>query len=101
VDINSAFASQEETSLEDLRQKVADLKQELDMSPRAFEDKLLQKLREEILESKKQMQNQLKADLEAERQRMKTGSKQREELKQGNRQLQQEVHRLKQNMGRK
>ena len=53
VDINSAFASQEETSLEEMRQKVADLKQELEMSPRQFEDKLLQKLREEILENKK------------------------------------------------
>jgi hypothetical protein len=32
---------------------VADLKQELEMSPRQFEDKLLQKLREEIVENKK------------------------------------------------
>ena len=47
--MNSAFASQEESTLEEMRQKVADLKQELDMSPRQFEDKLLSKLREEIL----------------------------------------------------
>jgi hypothetical protein len=40
-DINSAFISQEESSLEEMRQKVADLKQELEMSPRQFEDKLL------------------------------------------------------------
>ena len=83
--MNSAFASQEDTTIEEMRQKVADLKQELEMSPRQFEDKLLSKLREEILENKKQMQSQLKNDLEAERQRMKQGNRQRDELKQGNR----------------
>ena len=39
-------------SLDELRQKIADLKQELEMSPRQFEDKLLSKLREEIVNNK-------------------------------------------------
>lgn len=84
-----------------MRQKVADLKQELEMSPRQFEDKLLSKLREEIQENKRQMQNQLKQDLEAERHRMKQGNRQRDELKQGNMQLQNEVNRLKHNIAKK
>ena len=99
--MNSAFASQEDTTIEEMRQKVADLKQELEMSPRQFEDKLLSKLREEILVNKNQMQSQLKSDLEAERQRMKKGNRQRDELKQGNRQLQNEVQRLKHNIAKK
>ena len=45
------------------------------MSPRQFEDKLLSKLREEILQNKKQMQSQLKEDLASERQRMKQGNR--------------------------
>ena len=45
------------------------------MSPRQFEDKLLSKLREEILHNKKQMQSQLKEDLAAERQNMKQGNR--------------------------
>jgi uncharacterized protein involved in exopolysaccharide biosynthesis len=45
------------------------------MSPRQFEDKLLSKLREEILQNKKQMQSQLKEDLAAERQNMKQGNR--------------------------
>lgn len=40
-----------------MKQKVIDLQQELNMSPRKFEDKLLHKLREEIMHSKQQMQN--------------------------------------------
>ena len=99
--MNSAFASQEDTTIEEMRQKVADLKQELEMSPRQFEYKLLSKLREEILVNKNQMQSQLKSDLEAERQRMKKGNRQRDELKQGNRQLQNEVQRLKHNIAKK
>jgi len=36
---------QEDESMEALHKKLADLKQELEMSPRQFEDKLLHKLR--------------------------------------------------------
>lgn len=38
----------EMASVAELKQKIADLKAELDLSPRQFEDKLLYKLREEI-----------------------------------------------------
>ena len=47
-----------EQSLEELRQKIADLKQELEMSPRQFEDKLLSKLREEIVNNKNHLNNE-------------------------------------------
>ena len=49
-------AEENEEHLADLRQKISDLKHELEMSPRQFEDKLLHKLREEILTSKQRMQ---------------------------------------------
>lgn len=52
-----------EEHLADLRQKIADLKHELEMSPRQFEDKLLHKLREEILTSKQRMQTQIQTEM--------------------------------------
>ena len=45
-------AANEEQTLNELKQKIQDLKSELEMSPRQFEDKLLHKLREEIIVSK-------------------------------------------------
>lgn len=49
----------EYASVAELKQKIADLKAELELSPRQFEDKLLHKLREEIMLSKQKMQAQL------------------------------------------
>ena len=51
----SQMQSTDPATLQELKQKMADLKQELEMSPRQFEDKLLQKLREEIIQSKQKM----------------------------------------------
>ena len=70
------------------------------MSPRQFEDKLLHKLREEIIQSKARMQDRLNQELEGERQKMKDTAlnKQNEEIKQSNNQLRKQVTRLKQSV---
>jgi len=47
-----------------------DLQQELDMSPRRFEDKLLTKLREEINISKEKMEKQLILEMQEEQARI-------------------------------
>ena len=86
------------TTLQELRQKITDLKQELEMSPRQFEDKLLQKLREEIIQSKQKMQEQLKQELQEERQRMRQQlgqNRQKEQLRSGNIELSQEVNKMR------
>ena len=86
------------TTLQELRQKITDLKQELEMSPRQFEDKLLQKLREEILQSKQKMQEQLKQELQEERQRMRQQlgqNRQKEQLRSGNIELSLEVNKMR------
>ena len=80
----------------DLQQKINDLKAELDMSPRQFEDKLLQKLRHEIMISKEQMQDQLNQEMLMERQRV--ASKEmanKHQLRQHNQELREEVTKLK------
>lgn len=51
--------SDDQANIDELKQKIADLKAELEMSPRQFEDKLLYKLREEIQISKQKMQQQM------------------------------------------
>ena len=87
---------QEDESMEALHKKLADLKQELEMSPRQFEDKLLHKLKQEIQSSKQQMQEQLQSELSEERDRMKQRTnKTKDNLQKGNKQLQKEANRLK------
>ena len=61
---------EEQSHINELKQKVADLKFELQMSPKQFEDKLLHKLREEINVSKRKMQSQMEDELVNERQRL-------------------------------
>lgn len=57
-------------NIQELKQKIADLKTELQMSPRQFEDKLLHKLREEIIISKQRMQEQMQQEMQIEQQRL-------------------------------
>lgn len=58
------------SNVQELKQKIADLKAELQMSPRQFEDKLLHKLREEIIFSKQKMQEQMQREMMLEQERL-------------------------------
>lgn len=49
-----------------MRQKIIDLQRELQMSPIKFEDKLLGKLREEIENSKEQLEHQMMKEMKEE-----------------------------------
>lgn len=56
----------EDEEMKIMRQKIIDLQRELQMSPIKFEDKLLGKLREEIENSKEQLEHQMMKEMKEE-----------------------------------
>jgi len=82
--------------LSDLEKKIKDIENELAMPNKEFERKLAERLREEIKMNKMKLDDGVKKELQEEKRRLIAQvAKEKEELKNENKQLVYEISRLK------
>ncbi len=87
---------QQENEINELMNKVKDLEDELALPDKDFERKLTERLREEIKANKIRLDEEFKRELQEEKKRIvNQAAREKEDLRNENKQLTQEIARLK------
>lgn len=87
---------QQENEINELMNKVKDLEDELTLPDKDFERKLTERLREEIKANKIRLDEEFKRELQEEKKRIvNQAAREKEDLRNENKQLTQEIARLK------